>query len=175
MGAPGSLTILDLGKRDPELASKAIRYYPDSANANLVMSWAASQRPSRFKSVAGGVAFVRNTKGYKKSTYQSKIATRNDSYFWREPPTDDGVMLILILPDGYIIPAADKTHPILVEAKAFKNRMALYWLEFGLHDIDFSWHMEESPYTTGEQLKEFCSRLNEEAYQIRKQANNELP
>ncbi|HEX6478364.1 MAG TPA: hypothetical protein VF043_05930 [Ktedonobacteraceae bacterium] len=111
--------------------------------------------------MAGGVIYARNLEDYKKDFYQASINKQNNKSFWIEPPVPKGAMLVLILPQGYIIPTTEEANPTFLEAKIFKNRMALIWIERSEQDIEFSWHMKKGQNMADKDLREFCSRLNE--------------
>jgi hypothetical protein len=168
MGAPSSLAVLELETKNSELVSNTIRYYPNSPNSHLVVTWKARKCPRGFKSVARGVVFARNLEDYIKDSYQADINKQSNKYFWTEPPVPNGAMLVVILPQGYIIPTAEEVNPTFLEAKTFKNKMVLIWIVREKNDIEFSWSMKQVQYITEEELKDHCARLNKESSEKRK-------
>lgn len=174
---PGNLVVLDLGWKDSEVVCNVQRYDPISAIESLKVSWSATRCPPGYTALAKGVAYVLRPPGYEARDYEAQPPERGADLSWTDQILGDtGLMLIIVLPAGYVLPTVDDADPILGDSKEFNGRMALYWLAPQNEDRrqEFSWHMEKVQYTTAE-LKTRCSSLNHEAAERRRKANKSLP
>ena len=178
----GNLVILDLEWEDSEVVCIVQRYdpiewsAPKGAHEPLRVSWNATNCPPGYVPVAEGAVYVLRPPGFKASDYPGQPSKLNARLSWRDTMSADGLMLVIVLPKGYVLPSVDDADPTLGEAKAFKNRMAIYWVvmpQNGDRQQEFSWLIEKVQYTTAE-LKTRCSSLNYEAAERRRQANVHL-
>ncbi len=158
--APGNLVVLDLRLRDSSVECQVDRYDPEAATGWLKVSWNAIQCPPGYVPIGGGVVFVWAPPGYTHRTYRASPDDQSPGRFgWVDKVYGDGLMLVIVLPTGYVLPSVQNANPAPVRAKDFKGRMALYWLIQGSkNDVQWDMQHEEVP-----DIVTRCGRLNEEA------------
>jgi formylglycine-generating enzyme len=125
---PPKLVVFDSRFEDEQL--KGDLYYAEVSFGSLRVRWDAKRRPTGFRSVGGGVAFVENTDQLKVlPVSHDSIADDLGSlhYRWSRGLPEDvpWMMFVVILPPTYTVAAAE---PRPTRAKVFKDRLALYWI-----------------------------------------------
>jgi hypothetical protein len=151
------------------------RYDPTStAKEPLTVTLAATEPPSGYESI-GGVAYVLNQPGYTKlDPYPAEFSEQGDRLTWTEDVLA-GLMLIVVLPAGYILHHVDDAEPQLSVCRVIKGQMAVCWFETQNSDkIKFSFHLEKAQMTITE-LRTHCSSLNKEAAERPREENLPIP
>lgn len=133
--APGNLILLDLVFRRETLVSKVEQIVPPQKGA--VTEWLRvrfheAPEPG-FYAVDDGVAFASAPKHFKHSKAAEAVeipTTGNLRYCWPNVAEGDGLMLVLVLPEGYTLDL-DVCEPFPRSAKEFRGRLAVYFKPAG--------------------------------------------
>jgi hypothetical protein len=153
--APGNLVVIDLHFQDGELEGSAerVEYDPEhtarieEAGGWFYVLWNETPRGDDYVSLGGGVVHVKKDlpHGYRilpKEPIQLD-SMGNDRYAYRYPALGEGLMLVLMLPEGYTL--ADY-RPTPRSAKVFqKGRLAVYWkpeAKYGTH-VKITWGIKK--------------------------------
>ena len=128
---PPSLVIFDAALTENDNLVGSVKYIEALPGESLRVRWNVSSPPPDFKPMGKGVVFV-----YTQNTQVTEIPASDDAkpdnlgdfrYRWSEG-LELGIpwlMFVLILPKGYTLLNA---RPLPAGVKAFKSRIALYWL-----------------------------------------------
>jgi hypothetical protein len=151
--APGNLAVLDLyfdSKATdgdlPQLRCHVERYDPTKATEKqfIQVSWYADSAQEGWVAVSDGVVHVQPPADYAHPPrYDAPVPRAGGRYFWRHPVHGVGLMLVAVLPSGYVIARAADADPTPDEVKAFENRMALYWWIVGPRRGAARWALTE--------------------------------
>jgi hypothetical protein len=125
---------------------------------NLTVSWYSGGNPVGYAPVGDGIVYLYvgmdlNRKGIR----DARPTVIDNRYSWRDNSKGDGLMFAISLPGGYTLVDPD---PFPVEAKALRDRIALFWFFDGgeRHQINASWTLRTQ---TGDPVAE-AERLNRE-------------
>jgi hypothetical protein len=137
---PGSLVVLDLSVDGQGNWSGEIdRFDPLGATQWLRVSWSAVSCTGNRVPAGGGVVCVTVPEvGYRRERYPVDGLTAGAGRLhWRDKAPGEGLMLVIVLPIGWIIPSARDASRPPVDVKIFCGRFAAYWM---MHDgRDFVW------------------------------------
>lgn len=131
---PGSLVVLDLLiDEQGDWAADVDRLDPEQSGEWLRVSWTAKSCTGPRQSVGGGVVCAVVPMGYKRENYltdeQLKVGTQR--LLWRDKaPGGEGLMLVVVLPQGWVInqPTDASLPPVDVKRFGDNNRFAAYWI-----------------------------------------------
>jgi hypothetical protein len=124
-----SLVIFD-SRFDGETLKGTLEYVESAeANQRLRVRWNVKSQPEDFRSVGGGVAYIKGDKiSVEPISNDAEASYLGDSrYRWEEglQPGRPWLMFILIVPENHTLTDPD---PLPADTKTFANRLALYWL-----------------------------------------------
>lgn len=129
--APGSLVVLvlsvdELGNWSGEID----RFDPVEAKQWLRVSWSAAACTGNRRPAGGGVVCVTVPEsGYRRERYPVNGLTAGAGRLqWRDKAPGEGLMLVIVLPIGWVIPSAHDASRSPVDVKAFHGRFAAYWM-----------------------------------------------
>lgn len=161
----GNLVVLDLDFRNSILECLVDRFDPVSTDEPLFVSWNAIECPPGFDSSGNGVIFVARPPGYKRQSYRAKPDALGDHrYSWADKVYFDGIMIVLILPEGYVIRSIDSTTPSPTRMKMFGERLAWYWAIPNERDrAEVSWQINPINDLGITSLSDHTETLNNEA------------
>jgi len=152
--APGNLVVIDSRFKDGELAGYVERVdYPpnqmteiEAAGKWFWVLWNEQPKSPAYKALGGGAVYVNQDElpsGYK-FTAKSPIlldSLGHDTYAMRDKALGEGIMLVLVLPEGYTI--ADSTPKPRSAKIVNKKRLATYWKPPGIYgsEIEVTWQL----------------------------------
>jgi SIR2-like domain len=133
---PATIATHDLYFEGDSLLSRRELVEASGSNApSLSVGWDYLEKPSGYFAVGGGVVYVRDTAGYFRLPASGEPPIRatpaalgESRYRVREDRAPGGTMIILILPAGFTLV---EPSPLPTEAKAFHDRIALFWRSNG--------------------------------------------
>jgi hypothetical protein len=134
--AAGNVVVLDLyadpesdRKDAPPIRSRVTCYQPtERSEATFIdASWNADAAGEGWVPVADGVVYVRPPADYEHTAYDAAVPRAAGRYFWRHPVHGSGLMLVAVLPTGYVVARTGDSEPTPADVKPFQGRMALYW------------------------------------------------
>jgi len=176
--APGNIVILDVAETKDGFECDVDRFEPSEALSAFWVIWSATGRvravdegqPARanYVSAGGGVLNVLAPQGAKRFQYRARIQGQRD-LLWRDVVHGDGLMLVVILPRGYVLPSVDQgvIAPTPHAFKEFDGRLAYFWRLTNRgedNQINVRWRMEP---VGDRDLAEHCAWLSERAARIR--------
>jgi hypothetical protein len=169
--APGNLVVLEIEQKNLKFECLAHRFDPVKWKDPTIIhaSFAAIGGLPGYEPVAHGAVYV-DRAGYEARTYSADVSKgRRGRFYWRHPVHRNGLMMVVVLPQGHALPTVYDADPVITECKVFDGRMVLHWDVFDdkKHRAEFSWRME--PVQSGTELEAHCASLNEEAAHLRKQ------
>ncbi len=159
---PRALVILDFGPPADGGGGTVYHWDPVDASSELVVLWEAEHCPADFLEVAEGVACVAVPPGYKEYRYELRREPPADplALSWRGQVRGSALMVVAILPRGYLYAEPRQGSDWPVKAKVVGDRMAIYWF-FGGGDVTVepAWRMAIA--ARPDQLAERCAAINE--------------
>jgi pimeloyl-ACP methyl ester carboxylesterase len=128
---PGNLAVLDLKLNGDAITAEVERYDPESWSGSLRVLWHASEAPrgGEWNTAGKGVVFVAAPPEVRPQRYPASVPGRYPGPFsWTNDVGDLGLMLVVVLPPGYVLANANPAEPLPpFESKPFNGRVALYW------------------------------------------------
>lgn len=121
--APGSLIFVDTWLEDGRLLGRGERL---TSRGFMTVSWYAIEQPDGSHALGDGVAYV-----YEENRLTSReiaavrVPKARGAYYWRDKSVGDGLMFVLLLPEGHSVAQAE---PSPREAKDHDGRLAVYWM-----------------------------------------------
>jgi hypothetical protein len=164
--AAGNLAVLDVERTGSKYVCQVHRFDPIHWQdpAILHVSFAATNPPPGYESVAGGIVYV-DRAGYQAKSYSANLGKQGQRFSWRHPVHRNGLMAVVVLPPDYTLPTVDDANPIFVESKVLESgRLALHWEtpDNKRHEAEFSWRMDRTQLTL-DGLRDHSALLNEES------------
>ncbi len=158
---PRVLVILDLA--NPVDGSGTVYHWdPVDASSELVVLWEAERCPADFLEAPEGVVCIAVPPGYTEYRYQLRHQPFADplALSWRGQVRGSALMVVAILPRGYLFAEPRQGSDWPVKAKLVADRMAIYWF-FGGGDatVEPAWRMALA--ARPGQLAECCATINE--------------
>lgn len=152
--SPGNIVVLETWRKGDQLLAKGRRL---TADQFMTVSWYSIRQPEGSHPLAGGVAYI-----YDDPTLQVRdIAEARvphhlggfyhppdsgeqwdpNTYYWRDKALGDGLMFILLLPEGWTL---DRPDPLPREGKVHQGRIAVYWKPDGKFnaDVTIRWRLK---------------------------------
>ena len=166
--APGNIVILDLALRGSRVYARVDRFEP--ADRAFWVIWSAigdirevhdgakERRDSPYVPAGGGVIQVLAPKGARRFQYTAAVQGK-DTLVWRDKVAGMGLMLVVVLPVGYVLP--DDVEPVPNAFKDFDGRLAFFWRLVGQAEdqqVNVSWRMER---LEGRDLSSYVASLTE--------------
>lgn len=155
--------MLDQVSPDPSQRCESDRLQPEAPGAPRFMkvSWNAAESPPGYSSLGGDVIFVARPDGYERLTYPVQLDDEgNRSYGWQDTIFGEELTLVVVLPPGHVVRAAD-TRPPAAVTKVFQGRLAICWQVRGVHQSRVRIHWKIRP-AEPDQIAPISAELNEE-------------
>jgi hypothetical protein len=157
--APGSLVVLDFAVSESGWTAEVDLLLPRGAKEWLFVSWNAEDCAGDLTAMGGGCVCVLVPDGYKRLTYPAAAEERIGRWLgWSQQVEGEGMMVVALFPDGYVVDGTEDLRPPPARAKEFRDRLAVYWIvEHGHADV--SWNPR--PVTGASEVAECVNRLND--------------
>lgn len=172
--APGNIVILDLALAESGVHAKVDRFEPGNGAFWVIWSAMGDIREvhdgaeeggdSPYVPAGGGVIQVLVPEGARRFQYTAAVQGQ-DTLVWRDKLAGMGLMLVVVLPAGYVLPSvlpAD-VEPVPNALKDFDGRLAFFWRLVGQTEdqqVNVSWRMEP---LEGRDLGSYVASLTEAA------------
>ncbi len=157
---PPRLAIWDTRWEDKKFLESVEYVEVSDSSKTLRVRWAVEDQPPVFIAVGGGVAYVYDaehvsTVSISKNQEPDSLSHNRYRIIEGMPPNDEWLMLILIVPPGFVITDAS---PAPVSAKEYQGRLALYWILEGdrLNRTQAEWTISKAKNT----LRKSAEELN---------------
>ena len=161
--APANLVVLDVCEADNGFAFDVSRWDFEGGGWLWVL-WSADTCPEEWLPAAGGAVCVAAPPEVRRAEYRAVPRAVRDPrrLLWTdfaEPPL--GLMLVVLLPEGYILDDQLPNDPTPIEAKVFNGRMALHWrlVPASRGRVEAAWTIRRMP--EGQSLRDACVEVNE--------------
>jgi hypothetical protein len=106
----------------------------------MFASWYANVQPQGYRPVCGGVVYVQESDIRETKTSDKRPSDAGKRYIWRDTNRPDGVMFVMILPEGHTL---REPNPLPYEAKNFQGRLAVHWrTQPAEGQFEVSWRVE---------------------------------
>lgn len=132
------LEVLDLSIRDGKV-SCAVERYKLGEQSRLVLSWNDTSASEGFQPIGNGVAFVRFPEPI---AAKPRFAVPDDlgggRLAWRDTAHEGSLIVIVVLPEDYVLRSVSETKPTPIRFKIFSGRMAFYW-DIGPQMTELTW------------------------------------
>jgi hypothetical protein len=136
--APGSLVVLTLSTdSDGAWFAEVDRCDPQpEATSWLSASWSEVDCRGLRQPVGGGVVCATIPADFERKVYRAEgLEADMDRLMWRDAAPGEGLMLVAVLPTGWIVCAPNDASRPPVDVKVFKGRFAAYWMLSGRDQI----------------------------------------
>jgi hypothetical protein len=129
---PGSLVVLNVHPPVGDIWNASIDTLSPTSDAGdwPFVSWSATECTGDMVPMGSGVVCVEiPAEGYRRRHYPASLEDHGNGWVgWTYPISRGGLMVVLWLPAGYILPSEEDVTPSPRRAKTSGNRLALYWL-----------------------------------------------
>lgn len=169
--AAGNLVVLECKRLTAECQVHRFDPMDWKEPSILHASFAATNPPPGFDSVAGGAVYV-DRGGYQAKSYSAKLARQGSWFAWRHPVHRNGLMAVVVLPANQTLPSVDDARPVFIESKVLESgQLVLHWevSDNQRHEAEFAWRIQPTKLTL-EEMSQHSALLNEESAKRRQTA-----
>ncbi|MDT0353875.1 hypothetical protein [Pseudonocardia charpentierae] len=138
--APGSLVVPTLLNRpDGHWYAEVDRLDPNpGADSWLRVSWSAATCTGQQLGIGGSIVCAVVPTGFQRSKYPAnQLDFAANHLQWRDAAPSEGLMLVVALPEDWVIDSPAAASPSPVDAKVIKGRFATYWMLAGRGRVTF--------------------------------------
>ncbi len=165
--APGSLVVLSLEKSvDGAWSADVDRWDPAPGAGDLLRaSWSAVECTGLQQTVGGGVVCATVPRGSQfqhKQQRAEQLEVDPGRLIWRDAAPGEGLMLVAVLPAGWVISTPADASSAPVDAKVFQSRFAVYWMLTGRDPVWFrvtNFSNDQEEYRLGNKVRQFRAAL----------------
>jgi hypothetical protein len=136
--APGSLVVLTLSTDSYGAWSAEVDRCdpPPGATTWLSASWSGMDCTGLQQSVGGGVVCATIPTDFQRKAQRAEgLEADSNRLIWRDAAPGEGLMLVTVLPAGWIINEPNDASRPPVAVKIFQRRFAVYWMLAGRDQV----------------------------------------